>query len=186
VDRFWFLTSTTYGNWLPGDERGFVGPVRTPLGIQKVHNLPGTDYDRNVPRLRRYAATQLKHPPIVFGPAHADVIFRQFYETARYRRWHLSAVGIMTTHVHIVIGVHGDPNPDDVLGDFKSYASRALNRKWARPKSDTWWTESGSKRKLPDESAVLAAVEYIRHQPNPLLIWIAGEDPAPELTVPGG
>ena len=25
--RYWLLTSTTYGTWLPGDERGFVGRV---------------------------------------------------------------------------------------------------------------------------------------------------------------
>ena len=181
MDRFWFLTSTTYGNWLPGDERGFVGPVRSPLGVQTIHNLPGTEYDRDIPWLRQHAATALKGPPISFARAHADVIFRQFYETAQYRRWNLSAVGIMATHFHIVVGVLGDPDPSDVLGDFKSYASRALNGKWSRPKSDTWWTESGSKRKLGGQLAVLPAVDYIRHQPSPLLIWIAGEDPSPEL-----
>ena len=26
IDRIWFLTWTTYGTWLPGDERGFVSP----------------------------------------------------------------------------------------------------------------------------------------------------------------
>jgi hypothetical protein len=32
---------------------------------------------------------------------------------------------------------------------------------------------------LRDESTVLAAIEYVRNQPSPLLIWIAGEDPPP-------
>jgi hypothetical protein len=27
VDRYWLLTNTSYGNWLPGDRRGFVGRV---------------------------------------------------------------------------------------------------------------------------------------------------------------
>jgi len=35
------------------------------------------------------------------------------------------------------------------------------------------WTTSGSKRKLADELAVLAAIEYVRNQANPLLIWIS-------------
>ncbi len=30
MDRYWFLTWTTYGPWLPGDRRGFVGPVHPP------------------------------------------------------------------------------------------------------------------------------------------------------------
>ena len=28
IDRNWFLTWTTYGTWLPGDPRGFVGSLR--------------------------------------------------------------------------------------------------------------------------------------------------------------
>jgi hypothetical protein len=88
--------------------------------------------------------------------------------------------GIMAKHVHLVVGVLGDPDPNRVLGDFKSYASRSLNRKWGKPKSDTWWTERGSTRKLRDQAALLAAIEYVRNQENPLLIWIAGEDPVPE------
>jgi REP element-mobilizing transposase RayT len=183
MDRFWFLTSTTYGNWLPGDERGFVGPIRTPLGMQVIHNRPGTAYDRDVDWLRMHSQAQLKGAPILLTFDQADVLLGQFYETARHRRWNLSAVGIMTTHVHIVVGVFDDPDPKDILGDFKSYGSRALNRQWARPRSDTWWTESGSKRKLSGESAVLAAVEYIRKQPNPLIIWIAEEDPPPAVRI---
>jgi REP element-mobilizing transposase RayT len=131
--------------------------------------------------LRVHSQAQLKAAPILLTFDQAEVLLGQFYETAAHRRWNLSAVGIMATHVHIVVGVVGDPDPNDILGDFKSYGSRALNRRWSRPRSDTWWTESGSKRKLPGESAVLAAVEYIRHQPNPLIIWIAGEDPAPAV-----
>jgi hypothetical protein len=181
MDRFWLLTSTMYGNWLPGDERGFVGTVRTPLGLQQIHNLPGSEYDRDVGWLRHAATSQLKGPPIALNFSQAEILFSQFYETATHRRWNLSAVGIMATHCHIVVGVLGDPEPEDILRDFKSYGSRALNRACGRPKSETWWTESGSKRKLPDEAAVLAAVEYVRHQLNPLLIWIAGEHPPPVM-----
>jgi hypothetical protein len=28
MDRYWLLTRTTYGTWLPGDVRGFVSRVR--------------------------------------------------------------------------------------------------------------------------------------------------------------
>jgi hypothetical protein len=27
MDRYWLLTNTLYGTWLPGSERGFVGHV---------------------------------------------------------------------------------------------------------------------------------------------------------------
>jgi hypothetical protein len=105
MDRYWLLTWTTYGTWLPGDKRGFVSPVRTGAGSERRHNQPGTPYDADMPRLQ-------------------------------------------------------------------SYGSRTLNRHWAKPASGTWWTQSGSTRKLPNESAVRAAIEYLRNQPHALLVWI--------------
>jgi len=81
------------------------------------------------------------------------------------------AVAVMRTHIHVALGVNGDPDPATLLRDLKSYGSRALNRMDGRPVSGTWWTESGSRRRLRDERAVVAAVEYVKHQPSPLLIW---------------
>jgi hypothetical protein len=78
----------------------------------------------------------------------------------------------MFNHFHIVVGVSGDPMPSKVLGDFKSWATRALSQRFGAPASDTWWTERGSKRKLPNEEAILAAIHYVLYdQPNPLVTW---------------
>jgi REP element-mobilizing transposase RayT len=173
VDRYWFLTWTTYGTWLPGDERGFVSNVREGPGPEVRHNTPGTPYDRDMPDLRRSAQAALKCPPIYLGLEQAEALLEQFHETARYRGWELLAIGIMANHVHIVVGVPGDPDPSDLLESFKPYGSRKLNRRWGKPASETWWTEGGSKRKLRDEAAIRAAIEYVRNQPKPLVIWIA-------------
>jgi len=59
-----------------------------------------------------------------------------------------------------------------MLADFKAYASRALNRSFGKPPSDTWWTTNGSKRKLKDELALAAEIHYVLYkQPNPLVVW---------------
>jgi len=179
IDRYWLLTSTTYGNWLPGDSRGFVSEFEGAHGVKALQNIPDTEYARDIPSLQEFARNQLTGPPISLNAAQAEVIFRQFCETATHRNWELRAVGIMATHIHLVVGVFGDPDPGKVLGDFKSYASRALNRQWSKPPSETWWTERGSTRKLRNELAELAAIEYVRNQSNPLLIWIAGENSRP-------
>lgn len=173
MDRFWLLTTTTYGTWLPGDPRGFVSPVCDDAGCSVLHNVPGTPYDADLPRLQRHARKSLKDHPVSLTAQQAAVLLQQFRETADVRGWSLLAVAIMANHVHVVVGVSGDPDPADVLRDLKSYGSRALNRHGRRPASSTWWTASGSKRKLPDEASVLAAIEYVRRQKNPLLIWIA-------------
>jgi hypothetical protein len=143
MDRYWFLTWTTYGSWLPGDARGFVSPVRDGDGPEVVHNQPGTPYDADMPGLRKTAQHSLKGPPVY------------------------------------LTGVPGDPDPSDVLGDFKSYGSRALNRRWGKPQGGTWWTESGSRRRLPDDAAIRQAVNYVNDQFRPLVVWVAENEREP-------
>ncbi|HUY87143.1 MAG TPA: transposase [Pirellulales bacterium] len=172
MDRYWLLTSTFYGNWLPGDERGFVCKVSDEAGGSAIHNIPGTPYDADLPRLAQFAVERLKCPPVRLVLEQAEALLAQFQETAGYRQWLLLAVAVMSNHVHLVVGVQGNPEPSDILRDFKSYGSRALNRRWPRPASDTWWTESGSKRKLNGEAEVIAAVRYVQAQEFPLAVWV--------------
>jgi hypothetical protein len=129
MDRYWLLTSSTYGSWLPGDERGFVCSLRDESGQRIIHNVPGTPYDADLPALKQYAEKLLKCDPIRFTLAQAEALWSQFLETAGYRGWQLLVVGIMANHIHLVVGVPGDPDPKKILGDFKSYGSRALNRR---------------------------------------------------------
>ena len=86
----------------------------------------------------------------------------------------LLAAAVMANHVHLVVGVVGDPDPERILHSFKSYASRVLNKQWQRPRNGTWWTSSGSKRKLPSERAVTGAVRYVLDQKHPLVVWEPG------------
>ena len=180
-DRYWLLTWTTYGAWLPGDSRGFVSSVRDGDGPQVRHNIPGSPYDADLAGLRVAARSQLKHTPILLTESQARVACDQFRETASYRGWQLLACAIMPNHAHIVVGVSGDPDPATLLRDFKSYASRALNQTSRR---ERWWTESGSRRKLPDEAAVLAAIRYVENQDRPLVVWSVNHT-TPEDSPPG-
>jgi REP element-mobilizing transposase RayT len=75
----------------------------------------------------------------------------------------------MSNHFHVVI--RGDAEPARMLGDLKGYASRVLSRRWGKPASGTWWTTSGSKRRLKDDAAVADAVRYVQAQKVPLAVW---------------
>jgi REP element-mobilizing transposase RayT len=171
MDRYWLLTWTTYATWLPGDSRGFVSNVaeRPEKGMR--HNVPKTPYDADSPPLREYMRGRIKGEPVYLDRSQADVLLGQFQETAAYRGWSLLAAAVMPNHVHLVAAVPGDPDPAALLRDFKSYGSRALNRRWREPAGKTWWTESGSRRKLKDEAAVTAAVRYVQRQHNALAVW---------------
>ena len=181
--RHWLLSSTFYGTWLPGDERGFVGRVRDarpddPASpFRFVHDMPGTPYDEDIPGLEWASSELMKGDPIYINLAQAEVLAEQFRETAGHRDWTILALAIMANHIHIVVRVKGDPPPKKILGDFKAYGSRALTKQFGRPASATWWTYGGSKRKLKDEQAIAAAIYYVLiRQYNPLLIWSPESD----------
>jgi REP element-mobilizing transposase RayT len=182
-DRYWLLTWTMYGNWLPGDKRGFVSNVRDGDGAEVRHNVPGTQYDSNIPALENHARKRMKGDPVRINVSQAETLFAQFQQTSRFRGWRLFAAAIMANHCHLVVGAPADPEPATLLQSFKGYGSRVLNNGWERPQNGTWWTGSGSTRKLPDDVAVFAAIQYISDQEFPLLIWTTN---VPELNLEGG
>src|SRR5262249_52966385 len=99
------------------------------------HNAPGTTCDADLPGLRRFARQALRGGPIWLTAEQAQAVLDQARETAAFRGWELLAAAVMANHTHLCVGVPGDPDPAAVLHSFKSYASRALNRRWPRPAS---------------------------------------------------
>ncbi len=176
MDRCWLLTWTTYGTWLPGDARGFVGNVRDQNGAHATHNQPGAEYDRDRPHLQGHSRATQKLESVQLTREHAAVVCRQIRATAEFRNWKVFAVAVMANHVHVVVGVPGDPDPSTLLRDLKSYAARALNEAATPGERRRWWTKSGSTRKLPDETAVLAAIRYVQEQDWPLALWLRDDD----------
>jgi len=181
--RAWLLTNTTYGTWLPGDQRGSVTSVRDLRPGEKrrparfEHDLPGEPWEQAIPGLQASARQQMKGPPVYLDVEKAKAVLVQFRETATYRSWTLHAVAIMANHFHIVMQVEDDPEPRKILAEFKAYASRTLNRLYGKPHSGTWWTTNGSKRKLSDDDALASATHYVLFkQPDPLVVWSA-QDP---------
>jgi REP element-mobilizing transposase RayT len=173
IDRYWFLTSTTYGQWLPGDPRGSVSRENaTGESHRQLQNELGVPYSESMPELHAASRKLMTGDPIFLTLAHAERLLSQFQETCDVRKWLLVGTAIMANHFHMILGVSGDPDPDGLLRDVKAYGSGALNRTFGKPKSGTWWTKGGSKRKLPNQVAVLNTVQYLRDQEYPLLIWI--------------
>jgi len=175
--RYWLLSNTTYGTWLPGSPRGLVTSVRdrraddvvTPARIE--HDLPAEPWEDPIPGLYRSAAERMTGPPIHLRLEQAAALLAQFQETAAHRGWTLHAVAIMHNHVHLVVEVPDDPDPTKILADFKAYGSRRLNTMYGVPASKTWWTTNGSKRKLQDAAAIRDGIHYVLHkQPHPLVV----------------
>jgi hypothetical protein len=174
MDRFWFFTWRTYGSWLPGED-GFVGYYRPISNKRQTDNLPGTPTAKPQPLLAQYEASVQAGETVLLNTFHAQAILSQLQETASVRGWAPDAIAIIATHVHVVFGVPGDPDPSAMLRDFKSYASRALNNQCGRRESGGWWADQGSKRPLKKPERRVAAIRYVHDQDYPLLVWLSEE-----------
>jgi REP element-mobilizing transposase RayT len=172
MDRYWLITWTCYGTWLPGNARGFVSYVEDDKGNRVIHNIPGTPYDADIPKLEKHARSIMKGLPVSLDKRDAEALIAQYQETSRIRGWELQAASVMFNHTHVVVGVPEDPEPAAILEALKSWATRAVKKHRSLPASGTFWTAKGSKRKRPDERSVCDAVIYVvRKQPNPLAVW---------------
>jgi REP element-mobilizing transposase RayT len=113
----------------------------------------------------------LTSPSVLLESAQADVVITQLRMVAADRGWFIFACAVMSNHVHLVVGVNGDPDPANLLRDFKRSTSRALSRLAPEAPAHPWWTQSGSRRKLPGEPHVRAAVNYVMQQWHPLALY---------------
>ena len=147
-----FLTWTTYGTWLPGDERGWVakpGQFRAP--------------DAN---LKKAAQQLMTEPALTLDPEQRRIIEDTITDHCRIRGWHLHIVRCRTQHVHVVVTAPGQ-SPKVVMDQFKAWCTRHLKelersrRHGSGAIRQNWWTQGGSKRWLNDDKSLGEAVGYV-------------------------
>jgi REP element-mobilizing transposase RayT len=147
----YFITWSTYGTWLPGDERGWVEyrhGWRLPDPIRKLE-----------------AAARMTEDACRLDPEQRAAVEAQVAETCRYRGWTLHAVNCRTNHLHAVVSAPLDPKV--VRSQLKAWCSRRLKaldrvRRPAGPVRENWWAERGSQRYVNDEDGLEAATNYVR------------------------
>ena len=84
MDRYWLLTTTTYGTWLPGDDRGSVTRVREHSGPRELHNQADSPIDGAMPGLQRSAADKMHGRPVRLTEENAVALLAQWRETAGF------------------------------------------------------------------------------------------------------
>ncbi|MCR9293502.1 MAG: transposase [bacterium] len=137
-----FLTWTTYGTWLPGDERGswHQGDFQEP-------NL----------LFRQMAAAEMKETSFLASFHDREIIHRTICRHCAIRNWDLHAVHARSNHVHVVVSAPGY-KAETVRDQFKAWCTRKL--KLAHPNRQRFWTEGGSCRSINHESDLETAVRY--------------------------
>jgi REP element-mobilizing transposase RayT len=89
-----------------------------------------------------------------------------------YREWTLLAAHVRTNHVHVI--VEAEVPPEKVMNEFKSYASRELNRMGCDRLERRRWARHGSTRWLWKDQEVRDAIRYvIDEQGKPMAVFVA-------------
>ncbi len=147
----YLLTWTTYGSWLPGDDRGWVDR-RHPTGDLVEKPRPG---------LMKHAKDLLTETVVILDEAMRTATEQAIRRCCSEEQWWLHALEVRSNHVHVVVTARG-VDPGRVMGRLKARATQALNEAYGRRQH--WWTQQGSKRILNSQVNVDAAVRYVHSQ----------------------
>jgi REP element-mobilizing transposase RayT len=149
----YFITWTTYGTWLPGDQRGWVkrGEWAAPQPAD--------------PLLEENARQLMTEDEVVLTHEQRATVDAVIVDHCRIRRWWLHARNVRTNHVHVVVtatSVH----PATVREQLKAWGSRRLSevaglRGGGRNGRRRWWTENGDIVFVRGEEHLAQIIRYV-------------------------
>ena len=114
----------------------------------------------------------MKQAPYWLDRKSRAAVLEALREVCAHRGWSLLAAHVRTTHVHVV--VEAEVRPEKVMNDFKSYASRGLNRLGAVGPDRKRWARHGSTRWLWKDQDVREAIRYVvEEQGEPMAVFLA-------------
>lgn len=142
----YFITWSTYGSWLPGDERGWVKKGES--GVQAGDEQRRAD-----------ALSRMKETPVSLTVAQRAAVEATIRRHCEIRKWTLHAVNARAQHVHVV--VTADRDPDTVREQLKAWCTRKLNELNRGLRRENWWTEGGSARWVNDAQHLLDVIAYV-------------------------
>ncbi|HEX3152413.1 MAG TPA: hypothetical protein VHR66_30345 [Gemmataceae bacterium] len=147
----YFITWTTYGTWLHGDERG--------------------SFDRNGdfvpadPARREAAEAIMVDDPVILSTEQRAAVDALLVDACARRDWVLHARNVRTTHVHVVVSAAVDG--EIVRKKLKALASKELSEQAGLPVdmgkngAKKWWTEKGNIEEVETERQLAATVVYV-------------------------
>ena len=147
------ITWTTYGTWLPGDDRGWI--KKGASGIQP----PDPERACSASELMVEGAVRL-------SPAQRAIVEETIADHCRIRKWTLHAMNARSNHVHVV--VTADLDPEEVMEQLKAWCSRRLSDAAgltepvaAKAGRRHWFTEGGDKEIIENETYLENAIRYV-------------------------
>lgn len=142
-----FITWTTYGSHLQGEERGWR---RRRQGNQ----LPQ-------PRLAQWRRERLKYDAILLLPSERAVVKNECQRHCDHRGWHLWEVNARSNHVHVVVTANGY-SAQVVRDQLKANCTRGLRQQWKQFCDRVVWTVGGDCECVNSEDELERVCLYVR------------------------
>lgn len=156
------ITWTCYGQWLPGDKRGYVSNTRNKAGgFEPKENIAGTPYTTDDRDSRELAKSLQKHETVRLTVDQARCVAESLVAAATERGWIIVQGAVMANHVHLVVRDCPDDGPT-VRRVFKGVSQARLSSIEGHPRR--WWTHGGSDRYLHGAPPIEAAALYVADQ----------------------
>ena len=146
-----FSTWTTYGTWLPGDERGW---------FQSAGGYQAPDLMRNLE-----AAFRMTDDAITLDVEQRQLVEKTIADHCAIRNWELHAVNCRSNHVHAVVAA-----PDRAIEipreQCKSWCTRKLKVREQlcdpqRVVRKNWWSERGWDEYIDTERSLAEVIAYV-------------------------
>jgi len=161
----YFVTFSCYGARLHGDESG---------SVDRHHNLVGSRLlDPDEERVRGERRAMLQEPYVLDQVARA-VVLTSIQHHCAHRGWNLLAAHVRSNHVHVV--VEAEAQPERIMNEFKSYASRDWNGLGLDRPDRRRWARHGSTRWLWKDADVREALHYVIEEQGEPMALFAAED----------
>ena len=174
--RWYHVTISAYGFWLPNDPRGswsdfvaayelfrFGGPAT------KTDERRSLAHDRHDAAFRREVKQHLKYPPVRFDDAQRAAVIAGIGRACHEADIHLLAGVIGHDHGHVTVARHPTRTIERIVGHFKARATQALTAAGCHPMAayadaagrvPTPWAGGCWKVFIDDPEQMRAAVAY--------------------------
>ena len=139
----YMLTWTTYGTWLPGDERGYV--------------KDGEILPDDIKILKRNRKRQ-KQTAVKLDKKEKQIVKQVIIDEAIRIKQKVEALVVYSNHVHLLARPHSD-SIEKVAGRYKSLTTRAL---WKNGRKGRIWTRGFDKRYCFNEVELEQRKDYIQ------------------------
>lgn len=153
-----FITFTTYGTWLHGDERGSVD--------RKRKDYPGRVLPAD-PQLETANRNRMKQAEFRLDAAMRKCVRQAIEKDCAKRGDVLVALNVRSNHVHVIVRTRMGRRKR--LNQMKAWATRALREEGLVDKDRRVWTAGGNVRILVEEDDVRSAIDYVKNRQGPPL-----------------